>query len=335
MNGNGKGQVRVGLLLSLPVRDAANMKPSKPRYAIDVTSDLGRSVRIFLDGPCICGSVKRFQDCCYKDGVVAGRSAPSPTSPPPPSTNYSNPRCYAYPLNDCDAKLSKEHYLTRGVLRLLAKGGPTNTVRATGLGIPADEFPPDQVAQSKILCRRHNSALSALDVVGERFFQAINAGLRARPHVAYHSAPGVDVERWLLKVGCGVQAAAKKELPLEWLRMLFGQAEITPPCGLYMHVPVDGTVRETKGVQVGGYMRAGVPSGTDVALHGIRLTLDLVGDGGTHREVDVGSLKIYRPSGLWFDHKGKTTFHLAFEWGKQLAATQSVVLNVLEGALGN
>ncbi len=311
------------------------MKPSKARYAIDVTSDLGRSVRIFLDGPCVCGSIKRFQDCCYKDGVVAGRSSPSPTSPPPPATNYSNPRCYAHPLNDCDAKLSKEHYLTRGVLRLLAAGGPSNTVRATGLGIPADEFPPDQVAQSKILCRRHNSVLSALDVVGERLFRAVNHGLKSQSEVSYHAAPGVDVERWLLKVACGVLAAAKKAVPVEWLQMLFGYSEISSPRGLYMHVPVDGTVRENKGIQVGGYTRGGTPSGAEVVFHGVHLTLDLIGDGGTHRERDVGSLKAYRPSGLWFDHKGTTTFHLAFEWGERLAAPESVVLNVLEGELSS
>jgi hypothetical protein len=239
-------------------------------------------------------------------------------------------------LNDCDAKLSKEHYLTRGVLRLLARGGPSNTVRANGLGIPPDEFPPDQVAQSKILCRRHNSALSALDVVGERLFRAVNDGLKARPSgVPYHSAPGVDVERWLLKVACGVRAAAKEDIPLEWLQMLFGHTEVSSPRGLYMHVPVDMTVQETKGVQVGGYKRAGKPSGSEVVFHGIRLTLDLIGDGGTHRESDVGSLKVCRPSGLWFDHKGTTTFHLAFEWGERLAAPQSVVLNVLEGELGS
>jgi hypothetical protein len=302
-------------------------------HAIDVTSDLGRRVRIFLDAPCICGAARRFQDCCYKDGAIAVRAAPSLTKPSPPSTNYANPRCYAHPLNDCDTKLSKEHYLTRGVLRLLAKGGPTNTVRATGLGIPSEEFPPDQVAQSKILCRRHNSALSALDVVGERLFRAINEGLKDPPGVAYHSTPGVDIERWLLKVACGVRAAAKEDLPAEWLQMLFGYTEISSPRGLYMHVPAGQTVRETKGVQVGGYKRAGSPSGAEVIFHGVRLTLDLIGDGGTHRESDIGSLKVYRPSGLWFDHKGATTFHLAFEWGGRLAATESVVLNVLEGKL--
>jgi hypothetical protein len=33
--------------------------------------------------------------------------------------------------------------------------------------------------------------------------------------------------------------------------------------------------------------------------------------------------------------KGKTTFHLAFEWGERLAAPQSIALNVLEGELGS
>jgi hypothetical protein len=232
-------------------------------------------------------------------------------------------------LNDCDTKLSKEHYLTRGVLRLLAQGGPSNTVRATGLGIPPEEFPPDQVAQSKILCRRHNSVLSALDVVGERLFRAICEGTKSQPTSAYHSTPGVDVERWLLKVACGVRAAAKEDVPRDWLQMLFGYTEIVSPRGLYMHVPAEKIVHETKGVQVGAYKRGGSPSGAEVIFHGVRLTLDLVGDRGTHRESDVGSLKVHRPSGIWFDHKGSTTFHIAFEWGDQLGAHESVALNVL------
>ena len=33
-------------------------------------------------------------------------------------------------------------------------------------------------------------------------------------------------------------------------------------------------------------------------------------------------------SGLWFDHSGSATRHLAFEWGERPAAEQSVVIEV-------
>ena len=127
----------------------------------------------------------------------------------------------------------------------------------------------------------------------------------------------------------GVRAAAKQDVPVDWLHMLFGYTEIVSPRGLYMHVPAGKTVQETKGVQVGAYKRDGNPSGAEVIFHGVRLTLDLIGDGGTHRESDAGSLKVHRPSGIWFDHKGNTTFHIAFEWGDRVAAYESVALNVL------
>jgi hypothetical protein len=247
--------------------------------------------------------------------------------PRPPVTQHANRRCYARSLNDCDQKLSKEHYLSRGVVRILAQGGPTNTVRATGLGLPPGELPPDQVAQSKILCRRHNSALSHLDVVGERLFRAIREGLKLIPAYRYHSAPGVDVERWLLKVACGVRAVSANDVPDEWLRMLFGYSELPSPRGMYMYLRLGETIRETRGLQFGLYRRGGAPSGAEIVFDGVRFTLDLVGERRTHRDSDIGSLMVYRPSGIWFDHADSATFHIGFEWGARVAATESVVVH--------
>jgi hypothetical protein len=129
-------------------------------------------------------------------------------------------------------------------------------------------------------------------------------------------------------VACGARAAEKKDVPMEWLRTLFGYSEIRAPLGLYMHVPFGQTVHGTMGVQFAIYRRAEDQSGAEVILDGIRFTLDRKGDGRVQRPNDVGAMRIHRPSGLWFDNSGSTTFHLAFEWGERADAAQPVVLEV-------
>jgi hypothetical protein len=226
--------------------------------------------------------------------------------------------------------MSKEHYFSRGVLRALAAGSANNTVRARGLGHPEIDLPPDQVGQSKILCRRHNSALSAIDTTGGRVFASVSEALKLIPSYSCRMFVGIDVERWLLKVACGILAAGKRPVPDDWVRILFGRADLGPRRGLYMHVPVGKTVHENGGVACGLFSRAGVPTGIDFTFDGVRLALDMIGDLGTHRESDVGSIKIHRPSGIWFDHQGSSSFHLGFEWGENVSASQSVAIDVLE-----
>lgn len=299
--------------------------------ALEIRSDQGRTVHAYLAAPCVCGSSMQLRYCCGKGGRLQLRSQPSPTAPAPPSTGYSHGRCYARALNDCSEQISKEHYLSRGVLRELAGAGPTNTVRMSGMGLPEGDLPPDQVGQAKILCGRHNSALSALDTAGARLFRALREGIKTIPAFAYRSFSGVDVERWLLKVTCGVRAASKQDVPLEWLEFLFGSAELPPMLGLYMHVRDDHRVTESLGIQFATYTRADGPSGGELVMDGVRFTLDLRGDRGTHRPEDIGSLKIYRPNGIWFDHFGAATFLLGFEWGDRIAAPNSVVVEVQHG----
>jgi len=114
-------------------------------------------------------------------------------------------------------------------MKTLARRGVSNTVRIIRDGLPDLEIRPDQALQAKVLCRRHNSALSALDVAGERLFRWLSEGLLLVPAFGYRTLSGCDIERWLLKVVCGARAAQKKAVPLEWLRVLFGYSELFAP----------------------------------------------------------------------------------------------------------
>jgi hypothetical protein len=153
------------------------------------------SLRFHVD-PCPCGSGRILKDCCLKPiGILR---------PPAPTSGYRHDKCYAKEFADCSSKISGEHWISDGVLRILARFGPLNVG-----GLPWQ--PPGTTKEmsvdclrSNMLCTRHNSGLSPLDQVAIRFFGAF-------PHVRseHLGSPtlslfcGADLERWMLKVLCG------------------------------------------------------------------------------------------------------------------------------------
>jgi hypothetical protein len=256
------------------------------------------------------------------------RTTAAVTEPKPPATGYAHPRCYARTLNDCDAKVSKEHYFSKTVMRAFAETDGSKTVRVLQEGRPDRELPPDQLMQSKVLCRRHNSCLSDLDTTGERVFRACREGLKLIPAYRYFSVPGVDFERWILKAACGLRAVASDDVPRSWLRVLFGYDDLPTPQGLHMHAPLGRTATTARGMTFGVYKGQHGQSGAEVVFDGLRFTLDLRGEGRIHRDGDAGAVDICRPSGIWFDHASGTTFHLGFEWGHHISAVESIVYGV-------
>lgn len=73
--------------------------------------------------------------------------------------NFSHPQCYARALCDCSAKLSREHYVSNSVLKLL--GVEHIISHASWLSPEQCSRPlPVSALSSKVLCDRHNQALS-------------------------------------------------------------------------------------------------------------------------------------------------------------------------------
>ncbi|MHB1344031.1 MAG: hypothetical protein ACYCX3_06695 [Thermoleophilia bacterium] len=151
--------------------------------------------------------------------------------------------CFAAPLGDCGARLTREHYVSESLLHELN--------RRHGLSVSG--FPwqaagevqvltPNALA-SKILCDRHNSALSALDATARSLFrafddeQAIGSGRQLMFLFSGH-----DLERWLLKVLCGLASSGNLSIdgntdlsiPRPWLEVLFGRADLSNGHGLYV-----------------------------------------------------------------------------------------------------
>lgn len=139
-------------------------------------------------------------------------------------------QCYCAPLGDCSGKVSREHYISHVLLRLLAMG---DTVRVEGVsainGGEPTHLSPNALA-SKILCQHHNAMLSGLDATAFRFFSL----LRYETPLLTADIDCAKLELWYLKLLIGLLAVARPEIsvPVEWLELLVGRRAFPPDVGL-------------------------------------------------------------------------------------------------------
>lgn len=159
-------------------------------------------------------------------------------------------KCWASVLGDCDSQ-SREHYVSRGlwtneVLTVVVpswNGGRPTQIHLNSLF-------------SKILCEKHNKALSNLDREAKKYFKAIGSiisDVEQKQTLRRSSiwsplrfdVNGVFLERWLFKLAIGIISVLKKENlwalsgspsgvpPRRLVRMVFGLEEIPKPFGVY------------------------------------------------------------------------------------------------------
>jgi hypothetical protein len=182
---------------------------------------------------CTCGSGIITKQCCFAD---------LNTRPPGLRTGYSHPKCYANSLNDCSEKLSHEHYISKGVLGLLGSG----QAEAKGVSWLPEEgittLDPEALS-AKMLCDRHNAALSPLDELAIKFFRFTRGDTESHMELIIQ---GYELERWMLKLLCGVmfKGLARVTIPTgkrlnptippkAFLETLFYRAPIPPGRGLF------------------------------------------------------------------------------------------------------
>ena len=163
------------------------------------------------------------------------------TTPRGPATGYAHRRCFARDLNDCSRKISREHYVSEGVLGLFGSGAPT----VSGLPwLPNGEQKRVSLASltGNMLCVRHNQALSKLDAIAANFFRFFTANWSEHA-IEVFLVRGYDLERWLLKMLCGIVVSGNATLhgqrlstwtpPAKWLEILFGSTDVEAPAGLH------------------------------------------------------------------------------------------------------
>lgn len=201
--------------------------------------------QVRLGEPCQCGSGQKAIYCCWSNGHFLPKAVKRYRRPR--GILISNPGCYAAPLRDCSKKLSGEHWLSKSLLRAVAKGSKkigvlghdwqTETLQVVGI----------EGLNAKILCERHNEALSGLDTVMQRFARALvdaerilhSADLPDDAHDV-HLFRGDDVERWLLKAVIGAVVTGHAtgvprtwKPPIDWLEYLFLDGALPPSRGFF------------------------------------------------------------------------------------------------------
>lgn len=155
--------------------------------------------------------------------------------------------------HNCSENVSKEHYISRSVLASLEKAG---TQKISGMPWKAREsfhiMPTDSLV-AKVLCERHNLALSPLDAEAGRLIK--NIGVYDR---AFHEQPyqgeirvfcGEEIEKWMLKTVCGMVAAravarngerSRATVPDIWVSILAGEVDWPRNWGMYAAAPPGG-----------------------------------------------------------------------------------------------
>jgi len=240
---------------------------------------------MFADSdPCPCESGHLVRDCeCKARGFVPPTAE---TTPPPPITGLRVSGCYASALNDCRPPLSAEHPLSLGVIEQLS--GNANVIGVSGRPWQRDPSKVDLIGlhnvTKKVLCRRHNSALSQLDGLAVRFVRGyadamihLTQGLAGEFHRLFN---GFDLERWMLKVICALQFGeaipgsgnpTPWQVPLRWLDVLFDKAELPQGAGLYMAKrPVHRPNGEFMIYTERSYLRFSAPKIAGLPIVGVR-----------------------------------------------------------------
>jgi len=96
--------------------------------------------------------------------------------------DYRHPKCYANTRGGCSTKISGEHYVSHGLIKLYGNNDPDFTVQhKTGKGVGHPVTPKN--FKANILCQKHNSALSPAD--GPRW-----SSQRSCPAMLFSTMPG-------------------------------------------------------------------------------------------------------------------------------------------------
>jgi hypothetical protein len=182
---------------------------------------------------CPCDSGKVAAKCCFSGGRWL-RNVPSGREPPTP-TGIANPDCYAAELHDCVAEMSCEHPIPESLIRDMGGSCITSGQRWAP---PGGVLVGAKSMGSRILCKRHNNALSECDSEGVRLARTLNrywdAFRLGRRGSAFKVFSGDAIERFLMKVLAGVTVVNhSRRPPLAWLKCIFHGARMPKGWGMY------------------------------------------------------------------------------------------------------
>ena len=120
--------------------------------------------------------------------------------------DYRHPKCYVNTRGGCSTKISGEHYVSHGLLKLYGDNDPNLKVQhKTGKGVGYPVQPKN--FKANILCQHHNSMLRPADDAALAFATFIrrnalqyDAGAGDWGDAEQITISGDDIQRWVLKI---------------------------------------------------------------------------------------------------------------------------------------
>jgi hypothetical protein len=146
--------------------------------------------------PCICGSDRPAGQCCWMSHGYHKKLADVDLHNTGLTGKHNG--CYMAATDGCDTKISGEHLISEGVLKILAE----KQIELSGMPWLKGQkkMPGFGALTANCLCRRHNSLMSPLDNAGAKLFEAIQkCGTTENGRGLLFLLSGHDVERWMLR----------------------------------------------------------------------------------------------------------------------------------------
>jgi hypothetical protein len=237
---------------------------------------------------CPCPSGKKAKFCCW---ISKGRWNKDPALVqvrPIPVEDYAHPKCYASLTKKCSTKITREHFISRNILKELVYDWGVKITGLPWIDYETWELLPTESLASKILCENHNQALSDLDAQMGRFFRTIldfdEDFNRDAPKEELAVFSGEDIEKWMLKTVCAMVASSqlatqgqKMDVPLkrEWVDILYNNHSWPEHWGMYFNVPEDRTINIFKSISVQPWTEAGELKGVVVSVNEFKFNLIL------------------------------------------------------------
>ncbi len=173
---------------------------------------------------CPCGS-HRQATRCHRANDGSWMAEPPPPLLTGPRTGYANAGCYARASKDCDEELTREHFISDDVLSAISADGKVVVVEGAAWQDKTERRKTigRESLSRKMLCRRHNNALSSLDKMAAEFFRYFledhldifkylgNDDRDSFPR-GFTMVSGPYIELWMLKVIWGAIEAGAIEV---------------------------------------------------------------------------------------------------------------------------
>lgn len=216
-------------------------------------------------------------------------------------------KCWASSLGDCDGGISREHLLSRSQFSgniVVVQGFPGCREKPRTIGL--------NNLTAKILCRKHNTALSSVDGEAKKLLDALKEidkrqeklqGGRTRLLCRAVRISGDEIERWLLKTAIALTFSPKipESYPGDrYTNIAFGIDKFAKAEGLYWVAAMGESVNRIGRLEFAPWRRKGDNKlvATVLRFHGHRLWLALDGapeiKDAMHpiRRIDVSNLNM-------------------------------------------